>query len=198
MRASVRGVLALVVLGLLAAACDPGPSPSPAATLNPGSLGPPVSLPPGATPLVRIDPTLLAILPDSVADHSVLESTEVEGDALANGSLASLSDGMVGAMAIDPGSGDFVIAIVVRLRGGALTDTGFRDWRDTYDAGACGAQGVTGNAQAQIGGRTVYIGTCGSGWHTYHTWIQDRNLLVSASSGGAANLGQLLFEHLRP
>jgi hypothetical protein len=190
--------VALVVVAVLVGACNPAVSPGPAATLTPGSLGPPVSLPPGATPLVRIDPNLLAVLPETVGDLSVLESSEAEGDAQANGSLASLSDGIVGALAIDPGTSDFVIALVVRLRAGALDDAGFRDWRDSYDAGVCGDQGVTGNAQAQIGGRTVYVGTCGNGFHTYFTWIQDRNLLISASSGGTRNLGQALFENLRP
>ena len=180
-----------------------GPSPSappsaPVATLGPGGVGPPVTLPPGATPLVRIDTSLLAVLPEEVAGLSVLESADAEIDAQANGSLASLSDGVVGALAIDPGTADFVIADVVRLRANVMSDDVFKAWRDSFDKGVCLDSGVIGRAQGQIGGRTVFVGTCGNGFRTYHTWIPDKNLLISASAGGKRELGRLLFEALRP
>lgn len=197
--AIVLGV-AVALAGLLAA-CVPGPTAGPSvpvATLGPGGVGPPVTLPPGATPLVRIDTSLLAVLPEEVAGLSVLESSDAEADAQANGSLASLSDGVVGALAIDPGTADFVLADVVRLRANAMTDAVFQAWRDTFDAGVCLDTGVIGRAQAQIGGRTVFVGTCGNGFRTYHTWIADKNLLVTASAGGKRQLGRLLFEALRP
>jgi hypothetical protein len=193
-------VAVALALGALLAACAPvqtgGPS-LPIAT-GPGGVGPPVTLAPGATPLVRIDPSLLAVLPDEVDGLSVLESADAEIDMQANGSLASLSDGVVGALAVDPGTADLVLADVVRLRSGAMTDAVFQGWRDTFDAGACGESGVIGRAQAQIGGRTVFVGTCGNGLRTYHTWIPDKNLLVSASAAGKRELGRLLFEALTP
>jgi hypothetical protein len=164
----------------------------------PGTLGPPVTLAPGATPLVRIDPSLLSVLPDNVAGFSVLENREGDADAEANASLASLADAAVGALAIDPGPGDFVYALVVRLTPGALDEDGFRNWRDAYDQGACGGSGVGGHAQSEIGGRTVYVGTCVNGLHTYHAWIGDRNLLISASSAGTREFGRELFANLRP
>jgi hypothetical protein len=199
--------IAIAIAALIAAAalalggCTPGDSTAPSIAIQsvgPGGIGPPVTLPPGATPLVHIDASLLAVLPTEVDGLSVLESTEAEADAQANGSLASLSDGVVGALAIDPGTGDFVLVDVVRLRTGAMDDTTFRSWRDTFDAGVCVDSGVTGNAESTIGGRTVEVGTCGNGFHTYHAWIQDKGLLVSASTGGTRQLGQLLFENLKP
>lgn len=189
----------IVVLAL--AGCTPSASVPPTVaieSLGPGGVGPPASLAPGATPLVRIDTSLLAILPSDVDGLSVLESTEAEADAQANGSLASLSDGVAGALAIDPGTADFVLVDVVRLRTGVFDDSKFGTWRDTFDAGVCLDSGVIGHAQSTIGGRTVYVGTCGNGFHTYHTWIQDKNLLVSASSGGSRNLGEVLFANLKP
>jgi hypothetical protein len=194
--AAIAALLALALGG-----CTPGSSTGPSIaiqSLGPGGLGPPVTLAPGATPLVHIDASLLAVLPTEVDGLSVLESTEAEADAQANGSLASLSDGVVGALAIDPGTGDFVLVDVVRLRTGAMDDTTFRSWRDTFDAGVCVDSGVTGNAESTIGGRTVEVGTCGNGFHTYHAWIQDKGLLLSASTGGTRQLGQHLFENLKP
>jgi hypothetical protein len=175
----------------------PGPESS---GVVPGSLGPPASLSPGATPLVRIDRSLLAVLPATVDGHSVLESSEGDADASTNSSLARIADSAVGALAIDPGPGDFVLALVVRLKPDVLDDAGFRNWRDNYDAGACSATGVSGHAQSQIGGRTVYVATCGGNApiHTYHTWIAASGLLISAASGGSRDLGELLFESLRP
>jgi hypothetical protein len=188
-------VLAGSYLGATNRPLAPGVSPSAA---GPGTLGPPVTLAPGATPLVPIDPLLLAVLPGDVDGLSVLESSEGDADAASNASLALIADAAVGAFAIDPGSGDFVYALVVRLRPGALDDTGFRNWRDAYDAGACAGVGVGGHAEARIGGRSVFIGTCAQGLRTYHAWIADRQLLISASSGGDRGLGQVLFENLRP
>lgn len=192
----------LAALGAFAlAGCTPASSTAPSVaipSIGPGGIGPPVTLAPGATPLVRIDASLLAVLPTEVDGLSVLESTEAEADAQANGSLASLSDGVAGALAIDPGTGDFVLVDVVRLRSGAMDDAKFRSWRDSFDAGVCVDSGVTGNAESTIGGRTVEVGTCGNGFHTYHAWIRDKGLLLSASTGGKRQLGQLLFENLKP
>jgi hypothetical protein len=189
-----------IAVAMTLVACGPGPSvgPSASASLGPGGVGPPITLPPDATPLVRIDSSLLAVLPEEVAGLSVLESSDAEIDAQANGSLASLSDGVAGALAIDPGTADFVLADVVRLRPNALTDAIFQQWRESFDKGVCLESGVIGQAQGQIGGRTVFVGTCGNGFRTYHTWIADKNLLVSASAGGKRELGRLLFEALRP
>lgn len=181
-----------------AASGTPGPiATTGAASVAPTPLGPPATAVPGATPLVRIDPALLQVLPDSVDGLSVNESTETDADATTNGSLASLGDSAAGGIAVDPAQGDFVIALVVHLRANALTDQAFQSWRDTYDQGVCAGSGVIGKAQSDIGGRTVYVGTCGNGFHTYYTWIPEKQLLISASSAGSRRLGELLFANLR-
>jgi hypothetical protein len=193
---SVLGLVVAAALGVTTLAGCGTPATTPV-VLPPGSLGPPVTLAPTAAPLVRIDPSLLAVLPDSLDGLSVLESSEADADAQSNASLALIADAAVGALAIDPGSGDFVLSLVVRLKPGTVDEAGFRNWRDSYDAGAC-SNAVSGHAEAAIAGRTVYVGTCANGLHTYHLWIADRNLLVSASSGGARGLGEALFAELRP
>jgi hypothetical protein len=197
--------IAVIVATAFAACGSATPSPSAATSpspsqLTPGSLGPPASLAPGATPLVRIDPGLLAVLPQTVGGQSVLESSEGDADASTNASLALVAQSAVGALAIDPGPGDFVLALVVRLKPGALDDAGFRNWRDNFDAGACAATGIAGHAESQIGGRTVYVATCGGNdpIRTYHAWIADSQLLISASSHGSRDFGELLFAALNP
>lgn len=195
-----RAALAAAGLSLLLAACGPGSTGRPTVPVGPGGFGPPATITPGATPLVRIDPTLLAVLPQEVDNLSVLENSEAEADAQANGTLATLSNGVAGALAIDPATADFVLADIVRLRAGAMNDAVFTAWRDSFDAGVCGQNGIVGHAQQVMNGLTVYVGTCGgqNPFHTYHVWIQAKNLLVSASAGGKRQLGALLFQGLTP
>jgi hypothetical protein len=146
-----------------------------------------------------VDTTLLGVLPAAVDGVPVTESTDGETDALANTQLPSIASALAAGLAVDSASGDFVYAVVVRLLPGGFGDAGFRGWRDSYDEGACsGAGGVVGHAQAQIAGRTVYIGTCDAGVRTYHAWIEDKNLLVSASAAGDRRFGELLMRDLRP
>ena len=203
-RAATTAQVAAILLALVAAACvtpvSPGPSAGGPEPTGPGGVGPPATLTPGPTPLVRIDPTLLAVLPQEVDSLSVLENSEAEADAQTNGTLATLSDGVAGALAIDPGTADFVLVDVVRLRAGAMNDAVFSAWRDSFDAGVCGQNGVVGHAQQTMGAGTVYVGTCGgqNPFHTYHVWIAAKNLLVSASAGGKRELGSLLVQELKP
>ena len=105
----------------------------------------------------------------------------------------------MGAVVVDTGSADLANAFVVKLKPGALTDSGFRDWRDTYDEGVCGSSSaIVGHAETTIAGRTVFIGTCSAGSHTYHVWIKDKNLLITVFSLGTRNLGELLIAGLKP
>lgn len=174
---------------------------TPGATLEPpGTVGPPAtsgSIGPGEA--VVIDTTLLAVLPGAVDGVPVTESTDGEADAIANPQLPSIASALAAGLAVDSATSNFVYAVVVRLLPGALDDIRFRDWRDSYDDGACsGAGGVVGHAQAEIGGRTVFIGTCEAGVRTYHAWIPDKDLLVSASAAGDRRLGERLIAELRP
>ena len=197
-----RRILALAAVVLVAACVTPAGSSSPsvgaAPSLGPGGVGPPATLAPGATPLVHVDPSLLSVLPQEVDGLSVLENRETEADMQVNGTLATLSEGVAGALAIDPATVDFVLVDVVRVKASAMTDAVFSAWRDSFDAGVCADAGVTGHAQQTMGSTTVYVGTCANGLHTYHAWIKAKNLLISASAGGKRELGPLLFQNLTP
>ena len=106
---------------------------------------------------------------------------------------------MVEAVVIDPASGDFAYGSVIVLRPGVFDDAYFRSWRDSFDEGACSqAGGVAGHAQATIGGRTTYLGTCAGGVTTYHVRLDDLDAIVSVSSLGDSRLGEQLVAGLRP
>lgn len=188
-------------LALAVMACGPvTPSIAPsdaAVVVTPTAPPPTTTVEP--TALVAIDATLLQVLPATVDSLDVVESPEAETAALAVPELGKVGSAMAAGLAIDGPTGQFVYAVVIRLRPGALNDQVFRDWRDTFDQGACSqSSGVAGNAQAEIGGHTVYIGTCTGGLRTYHLWLNAQGLLISASSVGDSRLGELLMQNLRP
>ena len=174
-----------------------GPSPI---DRPPGTIGPPATSGSGAPgEAVVVDPTLLGVLPAAVGGIPLTESADGETDALASTQLSTIASALAAGLAVDSPSGNFVYAVVVRLLPGGLDDARFRDWRDSYDEGACsGAGGVVGHAEAEIAKRTVFIGTCDAGVRTYHVWIEDRDLVVSASAAGDQRFGERLMTDLRP
>lgn len=217
MTGSARRLAIAVALGWTIAGCGPSvtgsapPGSVPPGPTVPAALSSPVAAtpPPAASPsmpepsaggaAVILDRELLAILPPTVGDLPVLANPEGEAAALGDPILASVGLGVAVALAIDPAGGDFVYVVVARLRPEALTDEAFRDWRDSFDEGACSqADGVVGRAETEVDGRTVYIGTCAGGLRTYHVRVEDRDVLISASAAGERRLGELLVENLRP
>ena len=203
--------LALLLLGVVPLGCTdvnglPTPTPEAGATAGiaatqeaPGSNGPP----PSPTALdqssaVTLDPEVLAVLPESVGGIALTESVDEATQALADPSLPRIAAAMDAAVAADAGSGNLVYAWVVRLRPERFSDEIFRQWRDSYDEGACsGAGGVIRHADATIDARTVYITSCVQSLRTYHVWLEDQGMLVSASAIGDARFGEQLMDNLR-
>ncbi len=179
---------------------DPTAGPTGSETIAPPeSFGPPPSPTPddGTTPLT-IDASLLELLPEQVSGVDVVESLDEAALALSNADLQRVGATIDAAVAVDTGSGNLVFALVVALRPGALSDAGFRDWRDSYDEGACADAGlVIGHAEAEIDGRTVYIGTCEGGIRTYHVLVQGDGILISSWSLGDGRFGEELVSNLR-
>ena len=193
-----RLAAALVVVALFAlTACSTLPVASSSAPA--GSFGPPASGGAiGSVTPVTIDTTLLAVLPREVSSIPVIESPEGEADAQADAVLPTIATAAVAAVAVDAATSDLVYVLVVRLRPGVLTADRYRDWRDSYDEGAClGVSRVVGHAEVNIGVHKVFIGTCANGLRTYHTWLEDKAILISASSTGTREFGVLLFGTLR-
>jgi hypothetical protein len=192
-------VVVLLVGGLLLA-CGPaiqGPSPRTSSSLPTATSSPPAP-PNDSGSVAAVDRALLDVLPDSI------EGTALTFDAETSATVAADTTpdvvGMAVALAIAPGpsgADDFAIVNVVRVRPGTFGDSWFRDWRDTYDAGACGpAGGVIGHAEATIDGRTVFVGSCVGGVLTYHTSLDDDAIVVSITSLGERRFGEKIVSNL--
>lgn len=92
---------------------------------------------------------------------------------------------------------DIAIASVVELRDPTADDEWFRQWRDSYDTAACGpAGGVARHAEAEIGGRVVFIASCAGGAFTYHTRLRDGTIVVSITSVGPGRPGETIMAGL--
>jgi hypothetical protein len=174
---------------------DPGPTSTaaPLETLGP----PPIATPDDAAP-VAIDGALLAFLPEKIGDAPVQEDDDAAAQAVSDPALDAIATGVDSAVAVDAGNGDLVLANVVRLKAGAFGAELYRQWRDSYDEGACAASGgVVGHAEATIADRQTYVTSCVGGMHTYHLWLEDQDLLISVSSVGEDRFGEQLLEGLR-
>jgi len=202
-----RSAAIVLALTTLLAACDTGdgsggPSsgvPSGAIPTDPAmSVGArPTPTPDDATPAV-IDAALLDYLPETVGGAPVTEALDEAALALADPALPRIATGLDVGLALDETSRNLVTAHVVRLREGAFDDDTYRQWRDSYDDGACAAAGgIVGRAEATIDERTVHVTSCVAGLRTYHVWIEDEHLLISASSVGDERFGELLMSELR-
>ncbi len=198
----------VVVVALAAAACGtpgetakgPPPTIAPTESVGPGlpTDAPAAAAPSASAPDVAVeDPSLIAVLPASVAGQPVVLESQAFADAIADPAFAANVE--AAAFGVVVAGNDLSSAMVAQPVPGAWSEAWFRDWRDSYDEGACGQSGgVAGNAEAQLGGRTVYIGTCAGGLRTYHAWLEGRGLLVSAFSVGEGRYGERLMAGLRP
>jgi hypothetical protein len=205
-----RGAAPSVIVFLVAivAACSPAPTPTPtpepsiAASpffpdASPGATAPIDSPSPAASTLVAVDASLLDLLPDAIDGHPLEAAPEAAAESASDPTLARHAQSLAVAIAADPAADNFVVASVVKLKPGSFDDAFFRDWRDSFDEGVCGqAGGVSGNAEAQIDGRTVYIGTCAGGVHTYHVHLDGPDAIVSLNVVGDPIQGQHLMETL--
>lgn len=199
---------ALVVGALLVAggcgASPPGPSPS-LATASPTSPSASPTFSPSlltASPAVAADPDLLEVLPRTTDRLTRTYDAETTRRVAGDPSLAEDAVGL--AMALYTSSGepsasgrDIAIASVVELRDPTADDEWFRRWRDSYDLAACAsAGGVARHAEAEIGGRVVFIGSCAGGAFTHHTRLRDGALVVSVTSVGPGRPGETVMAGL--
>jgi hypothetical protein len=206
LRLAALGCLVLLAAGCSTAGNTTQPTGSAASGLDaspsfgaPETFGPPPSpTPPDETTPVVLDPTVLAFLPLTVGDVPVTESADEATDALSDPSLGRIGTAIDAGVAVDMGSGNLVHAWVVRLRAGRFSETIYQQWRNSYDEGACAAGGgVVATAQATIDNRTVYITSCGANLRTYHVWLEQAGILISASATGDGRFGELLMDNLR-
>jgi hypothetical protein len=197
------------VLAVLLSACgsnQPSPSvsgtvaavPTGSSAITLPSLGPPPSESPDDSSPIELDQSLLAILPATIDSTPVREDLDVATEALQDAALPKIAMSVDTAVAVDTGTGNLVTAWIVKLKPGAFGDEVYRQWRDSYDEGACNAAGgVVGRAEADLGGRNTYVTSCVAALRTYHVWLQDQDILISASSIGDGRFGEKLMTTLR-
>jgi hypothetical protein len=210
--------LVLVVIGLVG--CTPSATPTPSIGLGTPSGSPfPAAT---ATAAATATPSVgAASSPDDAPDGSGSQGSVVRDDSLLtvlvpdlDGNAVTAEEASFGEAASDPAfsehvaraafavvssPNDLASGVVAELKPGLLDDAFFTDWRETYDEGACSqAGGVATNAETKLGGRTVWITTCGGGLSVYHAEIPERNLVVSLFSLGEGRYGERLMRDLRP
>lgn len=203
-------LLAAVSLAAALAACSTnGPTTRPSTGPTNGaaasatdaplaSFGPPPSPTPDDAAPVVIDDTLLALLPEAIGSTPVQEELDAAAVAVNDAALEGIASAVDAGVAVDAGTGNLVLATVIRLRPGAFGEEVFRQWRDSFDEGACNQSGgVVGHAEAEIAGRKTYVTSCAMGMHTYHVWLQEQDVLISASAIGDGRFGEQLLEGLR-
>ncbi len=201
----IRALAVGVVTLLAVAACGstaPTPTSSPTLAATPGPSGSHSPVPTAvASSDVVVDPSLLDHLPAEVGGIPLVDDPDTAGNIASDPDVAANAAAIAVAFAIGPGASDeddVAVVSVVRLRSGVFDDAFFRDWRDSYDAAACeAAGGVAGNAQAEVDGRTIHIGTCAAGAHTYHAYLADAGVLVSVTAVGDLRLGEQIMADLR-
>ncbi len=193
---------ALPVAALVLSACGGQASrpPSPLASVGAPET-PPIVVPsfsPGATlPMpsgatVTRDPSLLAILPASVAGVPVTEEPQSFPEAATDPAFVASVDRAAFAIAVS--GSDLASGVIAHLRPGVYSDKMYTDWRSSYDDGACAqAGGVVAHAEQANGSRTTYVTTCGGGLRVYHAYIASKGVIVSLFSTGPADLGGQLM-----
>lgn len=196
-------VVAAAIAAVLVAACQPATataSPHTATDPAPSVAAPTAVIAPSpAASSIEVDESLLEILPADVDGVAIESEPSSAGSVARDPALLGEVEAIAIGLAVDPASqgANLAIASVVRLVPGVFNDAFFRNWRDSYDEAACAqAGGVVGNAEAQIGGRQVFIGSCTGGAHTYHVVARD-GIIVSVTAVGERRLGEKIVEDLR-
>jgi hypothetical protein len=204
----------LAVAAALAAACgspvSPAPSsvapnPSPRATPSAASSatpGPSLDGSGAAAAGAAADPGLFSVIPIGPSDGLTFQydpdtTARVATDEGLARDATALAIGLYTVTGQQPVA-DYAIASIIKLRN-PTDDDWFRAYRDSYDASACAqAGGITRHAEAPIGGRTVFIGSCAGGAFTYHLRLDAAGLVVSITGVGPGRLGERVAGLVKP
>lgn len=146
---------------------------------------------------LRIDPSLLSLLPASVAALPLQEDAASEAGALGDKDLPNNFDGYAAAaIGIAGNDPDWLNLVIARRKASAQTPDFYVAWVEDFATGACSqANGVANSAQQTINGWTVDVSTCNGGPVVY-TLSLDESVLVSMWGMGPRDLGRKLIENL--
>jgi hypothetical protein len=206
-----RAASALLAAALLVAACGNAAPPASSASSSAGpgvassggpslpvvvpssAPGTPITAPSGATTV--LDPTLMALLPATIAGVAVTQEAGSLAEAVADQAFVASVDRAAFPLAVS--GGDLASGVIAHLRSGVYSDKMFADWRASYDDGACASSaGVVAHAEKAIGGRTTYVTTCGGGLRVYQAYVASQGVIASLFSTGPADLGGQLMAGL--
>jgi len=184
-----------VSAGLSISACGP---PTPAIPTSPPSSADPSIAP---TFDVDVDASLLDVLPESIDGQPRRLDDPTALEIARTGTLGPDIEAIAVGLYVQAGSSasqDLAIVNVVRLRPGVFGEAWYRDWRTTYDSGACEIAGgvAPGAAQSRIGDHDTEIGTCQGGVHTYHVHLTGPDRVVSITAAGDGRYGELVVKGL--
>jgi hypothetical protein len=206
---AVSAAMLLAVAGCIPPRPSPTPTPAPPSSEPSRVPSPSPSSSSGATSSastqastgVAVDPSLLAVLPDSVGGVPLQADPATAAEIASEPSIAPFVSSLALAAAFGPPAsaslGDYVVVTVARVKPGLFGDLFYQGWRDTFDAAVCQqAGGVQGAAEATIGGRQTFIGTCAGGIHTYHVHLPEQDVIVSMQGGGPKRFGERVVEGL--
>ena len=198
LRAASATVLVLA-FGACSATGPPTSAPATSSQSVSASTASSISSPsrPIASSALAWDASLLEVLPPKLGDLTRTPEPDAFAELAADRGLATNVQSV--AIAVYAGQASLVTASVARLRPDVFGEAFLRDWRDSYDMAACAAAGgVSGHAQAEIGGHTTYITSCGGEVRAYHVHLDRPALLVSLFAVGADRdrLGEQLVGEL--
>ena len=203
-RSLMSAILLALAAGLVLAGCGSSVPTAPVGTPGRSEATPSVaSLTTSGVAtsgVARADQTLLSFTPVGSTGLTLTYDAETTATEIADPSLdpnvAALATGIASSSAPSASAAaDLVIVNVIRLRDASVNESWFRGWRDSYDQAACQpAGGVTGHAEATIGGHDVFIGTCAGGAFTYHLRLSGGAVIVSLTSIGFERLGERILQ----
>lgn len=150
---------------------------------------------------VDVDTSLLDVLPESIDGQPRRPDDPTAGEIARAGNFGLDVEAIAVGLYVQAGSSaseDLAIVSVVRLMPGAFSEAWYRDWRTTYDDGACEIAGgvAPGAAQSRIGDHETFIGTCRGGVHTYHVYLADPDRVVSITAAGEGRYGERIVAGL--
>jgi hypothetical protein len=189
---------ALLVIGSAAlVGCDiRSPTPTPSLSLEPLEATP---WGPGGTVGLyglRIDPGLLAGLPEVVGGLPLMESAPLEVVALDDRDQHVRFEAFAAAQAGSATAADWISVYVGLVRADDQTEAFYSSWRSQFFEGACSqADGVAATQQEVINDWDVYVARCNGGAYAYTLWLQEGKLL-SIIELGTRHLGRELINSL--
>ncbi|MEO6207610.1 MAG: hypothetical protein ABIP77_06625 [Candidatus Limnocylindrales bacterium] len=191
---------AILSAGVSISACKPASPPSTATSNAPASPFSPAASS-ATTSVVAVDASLLDVLPQSIDGQPRRPDDPTAIEIAREGNLGPDIEAMAVGLYVKAGSStseDLAIVNVVRLRSGAFSEVWYRDWRTTYDDGACQIAGgvAPGAAQTRLGDHDTDIGTCQGGVHTYHVHLTGPDRVVSITAAGDGRYGELVVKGL--